>query len=86
MSRPRGKGVQRRLAELAKSILEPAGCECHLDFSRRGGHQQLLVAMPTGEEVSIEISSSPRDEGNALTFMRQKCQRLVRDIQNKGGA
>ena len=83
MSRPRGKAVQRELAKLARSILEPFGCYCEIDFSRRGGHQQLAVTLPGREtpSVSLELVSSPRSEGQAKDFMRQRCQRLIRDYR-----
>jgi hypothetical protein len=63
-----------------KDLLEPLGCHCEIDFSRRGGHQQLKVTLPGQKEptVSLELPSSPRNEGNALDLMRQKCQRLIR--------
>jgi hypothetical protein len=66
---------------VAREILEPLGCRCEIDFSRRGGHQQLKVTLPGREEptVSLELPSSPRSEGNALNNMRQRIQRLVRD-------
>lgn len=79
MSRPRGKAIQRELAELARGMLEPLGCACEVDFSRRGGHQQLLVTMPRGSQVRLELPSSPRSEGHAMTFMRQRVQRVIRD-------
>ena len=80
MSKPRGKAIQRKLADLARSILEPWGCKCELDFSKRGGHQQLRVQVPGRVGiVSLEIVSTPRDEDQALTLMRQRCNRLIRD-------
>lgn len=82
MSKPRGKAIQRKLADYAKELLEPYGCRCIIDFSKRGGHQQLLVSLPQdGKTISIELVSTPRNEGNAMDFMRQRCNRIIRDNQ-----
>jgi hypothetical protein len=81
LSKPKGKRIQRELAKAAKDFLEPFGFECELDFSKRGGHQQLLVSHNLFSRTwSIEIVSTPRDEGHALTNLRQRLQRLVRDV------
>ena len=82
VSRPRGKSIQRELFQLAKQTLEPLGCHCEIDFSRRGGHQQLKVTMPrTGTRISLELPSSPQNEGNALNTMRQRINRVIRDYR-----
>jgi len=81
VSRPRGKSIQRRLAEIAKAMLEPLGCRCEIDFSRSGGHQKLKVELPGGGSTTIELPSSPRCEDHALVFMRQRCQRIARDFR-----
>ena len=79
MSQPRGKSVQRKLAKFAKELLEPYGVTCEVDFSKRGGHQQLLATLPSGHIESIELPSSPRNEGNTFDYLRQRCNRIVRD-------
>ena len=81
MSRPRGKSIQRILAAQAKEHLAPYGCTCEIDFSKRGGHQQLVVTLPSSLEIRIELVGTPRDEGQAITSMRQRCQRIIRDNQ-----
>lgn len=66
--------------ELATNFLKPFGCVCEVDFTKRGGHQQLIVSHPRLKKpLSLEIVSTPRDEGHALSNMRQRCNRLVRD-------
>lgn len=81
MSRPRGKGIQRELAKVVKDILEPLGFRCEVDFTKRGGHQQLLIYRPDRKDAVAkwELPSSPRSEGNALVIMRQKTQRFLRE-------
>ena len=79
MSKPRGKAIQRKLVNVAKDTLEGRGCEFEVDFSKRGGHQQLHVTLPNGSVRTLEICSSPRNEGAALDAMRQACNRLIRD-------
>lgn len=82
MSRPRGKRIQRELFLYARELLEPYGCALELNFSKRGGHQQMIVNHPRlMKSVSIEIVSTPRDDGQAMQNMRQRCQRLVRDYR-----
>lgn len=79
VSRPRGKAIQRRLFAQAKEFFRPWGATCEIDFSKRGGHQQLLVTLPNGKVHQIELPSSPRNEGASEDYLRQRCQRIVRD-------
>lgn len=80
MSRPKGKAIQREMGALIKSILEPWGCICTMDFSKRGGHQRMLVAFPNGQpNATLQIPSTPRDGHNALEMMKQRCERLIRE-------
>ncbi len=79
MSKPRGKAIQRELVRVAKDTLKGKGCEFEVDFSKRGGHQQLHVTLPNGSVRTLEICSTPRNEVADLDQMRQVCNRLIRD-------
>lgn len=83
MSKPKGKRIQRDQIELIKSTLEPWGFKCDVDFSKRGAYQQVHLTPPNnGPAVTITIKSSPRTGENCMDFLRQRCQRIIRDLCN----
>lgn len=81
MSAPKGKAIQRELAKAEKEYFAPFGASCEIDFSKRGGHQQLIVTLINGDIHKIDLPSSPRNKGNCFDYLRQRCNRIIRGTQ-----
>lgn len=70
--------VEKACLDHAEAILHAAG---FTTSTRRGKHLRLTARSPEGREGHLTFASSPRsDLKSQLNFVRQKAQRLVRQL------
>lgn len=70
--------VEKECVEHAEEILHAAG---FTTSTRRGKHLRLTARSPGGAEGHLTFASSPRsDIKSQLNFVRQKAQRLVKQL------
>lgn len=80
MSAPRGKRIHRLMHEQTREVLEDTGLRGRIDFSKRGGHQSMVILRGEEEVARIAMVSTPRDETVALRYFRERLERTVKQI------
>lgn len=75
--------VQRVQIDAAAEVLRPWGLAYELEMG--GKHLLMMVHDPKGGRHKLVIACTPRSEGDAIDFARQKAKRLIRDINMRLG-
>lgn len=86
MSTPRGKRIHRRMHEIVRERLEGTDLRGMIDFSKRGGHQSMVIKRGEEEIVRISMVSTPRDEEYALRYFRERLDKALRAAGINGEA
>jgi hypothetical protein len=50
-----------------------------------GKHLAMIVQGPKGGSYKLAIACTPRNEGDAIDYTRQKAKRLVREMNQRAG-
>jgi hypothetical protein len=75
MSAPRGKRIHRLMHGIVRERLEGTDMRGRIDFSKRGGHQSMVILRGEEEVFRIPMVSTPRDETTALRYFRERLDR-----------
>ncbi len=83
MSTPRGKRIHRLMHDVAKEVFDGTGLRARIDFSKRGGHQAMVILR--GDEIVARVGmvSTPRDETTAIKFFRERLSKALERIQEE---
>lgn len=86
MSAPRGKRIHRRMHEIVRERLSGTDLRGRIDFSKRGGHQSMVIMRDEEEIARVTMVSTPRDEEHALKFFRERLEIALRNAGIDGEA
>lgn len=75
--------AERRQVEAIRAVLAPWGLQSEL--VSEGPHKALKITGPHGGVWRLLFASTPRDADAAVQLVRQKTQRLVREINGRLG-
>lgn len=79
MSTPRGKRIHRLMHGIVRERLNGTDLRGRIDFSKRGGHQSMVILREEEEVARVPMVSTPRDETTALRYFRERLERALND-------
>lgn len=86
MSTPRGKRIHRLMHDVAKEVFAGTDLRARIDFSKRGGHQAMVILRGDQIVARVGMVSTPRDETNAVKFFRERLEKARVKIEEEHAA